>query len=259
MFEQDRVVVRLQQRVLQEQDIVACFLAGSYGRKQHDGYSDLDVGLVFRDESRREAAWQDRSHFARSVLPYISAKSFDAIHVRPYLHIALYANGAKVDFRYETQESLEPNPWDRDLQILKDQDGWCERFSASSAARSYPQPQISTAELEKIDSRFWVMFWDALRLLLRGDHDKPFTIYMELLHFSLPPLLGVLPREHAARQRLLIADFTKDTRRTARHLSELLQAYIDARSAVVERLNLAFSPDAQFESFIRGLVLRSIH
>lgn len=32
MFEQDRVLVRLQQRVMSEGDIVACFLAGSYGR-----------------------------------------------------------------------------------------------------------------------------------------------------------------------------------------------------------------------------------
>ena len=78
MFEQDRVIVRLQQRVLGEAAILTCFLAGSYGRRTADAYSDLDVVLVFAGEEERAAAFERRQEFAQSVLPYVPARSFDA-------------------------------------------------------------------------------------------------------------------------------------------------------------------------------------
>lgn len=258
MFEQDRVVVRLQQRVLGEPGVTACFLSGSYGRRSQDSYSDLDVALVFDNEASRSAAWQQRTRFVQSILPYVPAKSFDAVHVRSFFHIALYSNGAKVDYRYETQETLTPNAWDRDIRILKDRDGWCAKFQAASAQASSAQPYLSAAELSELDDRFWVMFWDVVRLLLRGDNDKPFTVYLELLHFTLPPLLRTLPAEDPARSDLLKAEFGPDTRATAQQMISLLQGYLTARSAVVRRFNLAFEPNSQFESAIERLVQRSV-
>ena len=57
MFEQDRVLVRLQQRVISEGDIVACFLAGSYGRRETDRNAEHDD----RDPDRhRELVSEDR-------------------------------------------------------------------------------------------------------------------------------------------------------------------------------------------------------
>jgi hypothetical protein len=131
-------------------------------------------------------------------MQYVPAKSFDAAHVRPYFHIALYSNGTKADYRYELQAELQPNPWDRDIRILKDRDGWAEQYQAASGRALLPQPRLTAAELTALDERFWIMLWDTYRLLRRGDADKPFTIYLELLHFSLPPLLHVLPPEDPA-------------------------------------------------------------
>ena len=257
MFEQDRVIVRLQQRVLAERDIEVCFLSGSYGRRRHDAYSDLDVALVFAGEAEREAAWRDRRDFVQSVLPYVPAKSFDADHVRPYFHIALYSNGAKVDYRYETRASLQPNFWDKDIHVLKDSnDGWVQHYQADSARAPLLQPPLTSQELKQLDDRFWVMFMDVFRLLLRGDHDKPFTVYLELLHFTLPPLLRVLPPEEPARRALLEAHFNGDTRATRRHMGQLLQAYVTARAAVIRRLDLAFMPNSAFERQIQQLVQR---
>jgi hypothetical protein len=257
VFEQERVIVRLQQRVLSEADILVCFLAGSHGRQRDDGYSDLDVALVFADEASRANAWDNRREFVRSVTPYVPAKSFDAAHVRPYFHIALYSNGAKVDYRFETIDALSPNPWDRDIRILKDHQGWAEGFQAASQQAITPQPHLSADELAALDERFWVMFWDVFRLLLRGDHDKPFTIYLELLHFTLPPLLHVLPPEEPARQALLQATFGPDTKQTAVYLRNLLTAYLAARTAVIRHLQLDFQPDNRFESDIQRLVERN--
>ena len=258
MFEQERVIVRLQQRVLTESDVLVCFLAGSYGRRTDDAYSDLDVALVFADDSRRESAWRQRREFVKSVTPYVPCKSFDAAHVRPFFHIALYSNGAKVDYRYETKEGLQPNPWDRDLRILKDDaEGWGASYQARCAQTVLTRPQITAAELASLDERFWVMFWDVYRQVLRGDFDKPFTVYLELLHFSLPPLLRVLPPEDPAYKGLLAAFYAQDMKATAVHLRQLLDAYLAARTAVVRRLNLAFMPDSAFENQLKRLVERT--
>ncbi len=256
MFEQERMLMRLQQRVNGERPILACFLSGSYGRRREDAYSDMDVALVFGSESERDAAWRQRVDFAQSVMPYVAVKSFDAEHIRPFFHIALYSNGSKVDYRFETQASLQPNPWDRDIRILKDSEEWAEQFQQASQRLALPQPHLTAAELTALDQRFWVMFWDVLRLLLRGDYQKPFPIYLELLHLTLPPLLRVLPPEDPAHQALLQASFGRDTKATTRHMGQLLEAYLAARTAVSQRLQLNFVPDHTFENNIKNLLIK---
>ena len=258
MFEQDRVLVRLQQKVMGERNLLACFLSGSYGRSQADDYSDLDVALVFVDEPSRDSAWESRFDFVRSVTPYVPAKSFDAGHVRPYFHIALYSNGTKADYRFETEESLQPNPWDRDLRILKDTNHWAEQYQTACTGIMSSQPRISAAELKTLDERFWIMYWDVLRQVLRGNSDKPFAIYLQLLHFTLPPLLEILPPEDPTRQPLQVALFNPNTKTTAVHLKELLSAYISARTAVGRRLHLDFQPDTRFETAIQKVVTSKI-
>ncbi|MCI0395842.1 MAG: nucleotidyltransferase domain-containing protein [Chloroflexi bacterium] len=256
MFEQDRVLVRLQQYVLREDEILVCFLAGSYGRGAQDPFSDLDVIFVYQDDARRETAYARRRDIVQAVLPYVPAYSFDAAHVRPYFHIALYSNGAKVDYRFETLQSLEPSPWQWELRLLKDTNGWGQQFQAASASQpaAAPQPTITTAELTALDSRLWVMFMDIYRQLLRGDHDKPFPIYLQILYFTLPELLGLLPAEDPAHQALLQASYSHDTQATLTHLRRLFDAYLDARAAVIRRHNLAFTPDRAFEFAIQKII-----
>lgn len=258
MFEQERVIGRLQRRVLAEPAIRVCFLAGSYGQRTADDFSDLDVVLVFADAAARQTAWQERRDFAQSIMPYVAVKSFDADHVRPFFHVALFSNGCKVDLRYETLEGLAPEPWHAQIRVLKESGDWAERHRAASAVQPLPQPRLTTAQLNALDDRFWVMFWDVLRLLKRGDVDKPFTVYLELLHFTVPPLLRVLPAGDPARRNLLEATFGRDPQATLRHLNGLLAAYLAARSAVVARHNLAFTPNRPFERELQRLVQRLI-
>ncbi|MEZ4646152.1 MAG: hypothetical protein R3E31_26100 [Chloroflexota bacterium] len=258
MFEQDRMLLRLQQRVLNDAAIAVCFLSGSYGRREADAYADLDVALVFSTTAARELAWQNRRAFVQSVLPYVPMKSFDAVHIRPYFHIALYSSGTKVDFRYETQDTLQPNPWDRDLRLLKDTENWGAAYQALCAQTMMPRPLMDKAELAALDERFWVMYWDVLRVLLRGDQQKPFTVYLELLHFTLPALLRVLPSGDPARRALLEASYMSDTKATAQHMKRLLSAYLAARTAVIRLFSLDFTPDRSFEEQIQRLVDRHV-
>lgn len=249
MFEQDRVLLRLQQRVLSDKDVLVCFLTGSYGQDKQDPFSDLDVVMVFASAETRDLAYQVRREFVRSVLPYVPACSFDATHVRPYFHIALYSNGAKVDYRYETKESLEPNVRDREIRLLKDSDGWGERFQRSTAQLSGNQrlAAITAAEMAAIDERFWIMFMDVYRQVLRGDYEKPFPVYLQLLTFTLPKFLNLLPAEEPARQGLIGAAYRRNPEATAEHLRELLRAYLAARKAIIRRHRLSYEPDAALE------------
>lgn len=249
--ELDRVYLRLQQRVASEAMIVACFVSGSVGKRTHDAYSDLDIALVFRDAYSRDQAYRERRAFVQSILPYVAAKSFDGEHVRPHFHIALYSNGVKADFRYETLD-LEPNPWDKEIRIVKDTAGWAERFQTASAALTLPRVTITDQALTDLDNRFWVMFWDITRLIKRGDTDKPFPIYLQLLHFTLPQILPLLPPEHPAHQGLLQVSYGRDPKTTLAHLRQLLDAYLKARDAIVQRHHLLFSPNRAFESEIQS-------
>jgi hypothetical protein len=214
------------------------------------------VALVFADETGREAAWVRRRDFVRSVLPYVPARSFDASHVRPYFHVALYGNGAKVDYRFEAQNVLQPNPRDGEIRILKDTAGWGEALQKASARMVPTQPRIEAAELERLDNRFWVMFMDVYRQLWRGDSDKPFAVYLELLHFTLPPLLHALPEEDPAYQGLTHAFYSRETGATLNQMDRLLDAYLAARSAVIRRHNVGYIPDTSFERSLRRLIMR---
>jgi hypothetical protein len=187
MFEQDRFIVRLQQSVMRESDIEICFLTGAHGRRTEDAYSDLDVVFVFPDTATRDSAWERRRDFTRSILPYVPARSFDADHLRPHLHVALYGNGAKVDYRYEARDEIAPQPEDRELRILKDSDNWAENYQAASARIIPTQPRMEAAELERIDARFWGLFWDVFRQLLRGDARTPFRCSPSPCHPSSAP------------------------------------------------------------------------
>lgn len=255
MFEQDRVLVRLQQRVLSEEEILVCFLTGSYGRGIQDSYSDLDVTLVFAEEDSRASYFEGRHNFAQSVLPYVPAKSFDATHIRPFFHIALYANGAKVDYLYETKTTLQPTPWVREIRILKDKDGWGQKFLDLSAQQpaAIPRPTISVQALKELDDRFWVMFMDIHRQLRRGDYDKPYGIYLQLLYFTVPELLDLLPEDIRARQGLIQSDYSHDPKANLQHFRELLVAYLEVRDAVVRHHQLNFTPDQNFEREILKL------
>lgn len=254
MFEQDRFIVRLQQSVVRAADVESCFLAGSYGRRTEDAYSDLDVVLVFADEAARDAAWAERRTFAQAVLPYVPARSFDA---GPYLHSALYSNGARVDYRYLARENLGPDPAYREIRILKDNAGWAEGYQAQSARVLPVQERMEAATLEQIDNRFWVTFFEVYRLLLRGDADRPFVVYVGLLADTLPPLLEALPPEDPAYQGLLHAYYDSgDVKATLKHLRRLLAAYLAARSAVIRRHTVGFVPDSSFERGVQRLLER---
>lgn len=254
LFEQDRFLVRLQQRVMSDRDIAACFLSGSYGRRQEDSYSDLDIGLVFESNAAREEAWQRRRNFVNSILNYVPVKSFDAAHIRPYFHVALYSTGTKADFRFETSESLLPNPFDKDLRIIKDRNGQLEPLQAESTRQSVSIPRMTAESLRTIDERFWVMYWDTLRLVLRGDFDKPFTIYVELLHFTLPPLIAHFSSGTPTRNALQTAYFDNASKPLRQHLRQLLDAYLTARNQIVQTQHLDIQFDTKFEAAIQQLI-----
>lgn len=256
MFEQDRFIVRLQQRLIGESALVAGWLSGSYGRKQADAYSDIDICLVYPDDVTRAAAWEKRRAFTHSILAYVPARSFDAVHIRPFFHIVLFSNGAKADFRFESQVSLTPNPWDGDIHILKDTAQWAANFQQASARLPFPQARIDSEGLAALDEQFWVMFWDVYRQARRGKPAKAFVAYIHWLASILPTLLRLLPADDPAAQNLMDIRYNLEAEITRRHLYNLLMAYKQARAAIIHRQQLAYLPDLAFERQLERLLER---
>lgn len=254
MFEQERFIGRLQRYVLGVPQILVCFLYGSFGRRADDPYSDVDVCLVYAGEQERETAWAGRGEFVKAIMPYVAARSYDAAHLHPYLHIALYSSGTKADFRLETVDELRPAPEFHELRILKDTDRRAEGLQTASARLAPPQPHISPEEMEEVDSRFWVRYWNVFRLLLRDRPDMAFGHYLTLLHSTIGPLLEALPPEEPARQGLVQVTYNDDARASLDSLVELLDGYLDARAAVIGRQNMIFPIDKGFENEIRRLI-----
>ncbi len=254
MFEQERMIGRIQRRVLANPAVRVCFLSGSFGRQTADDFSDIDVALVYSDETARDWAWRDRETFVKEIMPYVPLKAFDGQFVRPFLYITLFSNGSKVDFRFETQETLQPNPWDAQIRLLKDNSGWGAEFQRACERLAFPQPRITVEELTALDNQFWVKYWNVLRLLARGDVERPFPIYLQLLDFTLPTLLRLLPPDDAARRGLLVVAYGRDPQDNRRRLADLLNAYLAARSVIIGRYNLHFFPNQGFESEIKRLV-----
>jgi hypothetical protein len=129
---------------------------------------------------------------------------------------------------------------------------------AARCAQTYaPAARITADEMSRLDQRFWIMFWDIYRLLLRGDIYKGYTIYLELLHFTLPTLLAILPPEDPGYQGLIVARYGPDAGSTLAHLRALLKAYEEARAAVIRRTNVGYMPNSAFEQAIKRLIDRS--
>lgn len=256
MFEQERVVGRLQRFVSTAPEIRACFLTGSFGRRAEDAYSDIDAVFAFVDEAARSAAWEKRRTLVQAIMPYVPLKSYEALERRPFLQIVLFANGSILEIRYETRDTLAPEPGDSQIRVLKDEEGWLPSFAARSASVGLSQPALSSAELQAIDDRFWITFWDVLRQIARGDMEKPFPGYLALLHSTLPPLLAALPVADPARAALVQADYSLDGGATASHLAGLLRAYLTARTAVTARHHLQPVANEPFEREIQRLLDR---
>lgn len=250
MYEQERFIVRLRQRLLAEPAIVAAWLSGSFGRDAADGFSALDVTLLYADDRARDDAWRNRADFCHSILAYVPARSVDDQDIA-HCHITLFANGALVRFHFAGQTSLAPTVRDQQIKILKDSaDKRAANHAAQSAHAAALRQTPTVSQLRLIDDHFWVGFWDVYRQLRRGVAERPFAAYLTLLAETLPPLLEWLPVEDAAHQRLIDVHYSRDARQTLADLRRLLEAYLAARQSVISRYQLDYRPDSSFETQI---------
>ena len=88
---------------------------------------------------------------------------------------------------------------------------------------------------------------DVYRQILRGDYNRPFPIYLQLMNFTLPEMLRLLPVEDQARDALIGSAYHHDTAVTAGHLRGLLDAYLSARQSILRRHRLHYEPNTALE------------
>ncbi len=247
MYEQDRFIVRLRQQINSNPAIVAAWLGGSYGRNQPDPFSDLDITLVFADSDARDRAWAQRASFCKNILAYVAAKSQDHPQYE-HRHNVLYANGTLADVGFFAAPDLQPRHQDGDIKILKDSaDSLAATQQMRSAALGARRIVVNSADLQTLDDSFWIQFWDVYRVVRRGDTEKPFIGYVQLLADTLPKLTAWLLPNSPERQQLIHLQYTLDPNSTRSHLQALITAYRAARSAVIKQNMLDFQVDGAFE------------
>ena len=138
---------------------IGAWVSGSVARGDADEYSDLDIGVCFRDEAALAAAWSHRWEWP--IAPWFHR--FDADHVRPHFVIYLFEPAVKADIALYGRGDLPPPEggpyrvaWD-DEAVLAD---WATRPAERVADWSQAVHE---------DERFWAWTYYCVRHVERGE------------------------------------------------------------------------------------------
>ena len=152
-----------------DEPAVGAWVAGSLARGDCDEYSDLDVGICFRDEGARAAAWSHRWDWP--IAPWFHR--FDADHVRPYFVIYLFdaavADGppVKADIALYLPHDLPP-PEGGPYRVAWDDTGTglLGDWASNSSVERVVDVDLAVHE----DERFWAWTFYCLRHVERGEY-----------------------------------------------------------------------------------------
>jgi Nucleotidyltransferase domain len=155
-----RVLKALLEFFEKDPDAVGAWVSGSIARGNADAYSDIDVGVCFRDDAARKAMWSHRWEWP--IAPWFHR--FDADHVRPYFVIYFFEPAVKADIALYVDEELPP-PEGGPYRIGWDRLG---HLSAWAARQSDRNADWTLAVHE--DERFWAWTYYCLRHVDRGEY-----------------------------------------------------------------------------------------
>ena len=145
---------------------IGAWVAGSVARGDTDEYSDLDVGICFRDEPSRTAAWSHRWDWL--IAPWFHR--FDADHVRPYFVIYLFegeepgGTPVKADLALYLEEELPP-PEGGPYRVAWDDEGLLSEWATRTGDR-----HADWALAPHEDERFWAWTFYCLQHVRRGEY-----------------------------------------------------------------------------------------
>ena len=149
-----------------DEPAIGAWVAGSVARGDTDAYSDLDVGICFRDEPSRVAAWSHRWDWP--IAPWFHR--FDADHVRPYFVIYLFdaadrdGTPVKADLALYLENELPP-PEGGPYRVAWDDAGLLRDWAARTADR-----HADWALAPHEDERFWAWTFYCLQHVQRGEY-----------------------------------------------------------------------------------------
>jgi predicted nucleotidyltransferase len=145
---------------------LGAWVSGSIARGDADEYSDLDIGICFRDEGARTAAWTQRWDWP--IAPWFHR--FDADHVRPYFVIYLFepkeldGTPVKADIALYLADELPP-PEGGPYLVAWDDAGRLGEWAVRTADREADW-ELAVHE----DERFWAWTYYCLQHVRRGEY-----------------------------------------------------------------------------------------
>lgn len=147
--------------LLHDQHIEAYFYGGSIGNGNTDLYSDIDLRIVVNPDK-----WEDFI-LNKKIRPgkWGNVLFYEDFPGASYT-IAHYDSLIKADVFYYRKENISPSVWLKNIQIVRDDNGFMTAIKNESDKLSY---KISKPEFEFWRTKFFAYFHEAYRRMMRGE------------------------------------------------------------------------------------------
>ncbi len=172
-----RVMNAILDRFINNKSVSGVFVSGSVARDSMDEFSDIDIGICYKNEKERLKDWEVRCDW--NILPWFHR--FDADHIKPFFVIYFFEPWVKADINLYTKKDLPP-PEGGIYKIIRDDEGDLKVWIENQKTWSPPKPDWSQAAHE--DERFWA--WN----LYLSAHIKRGELYGAAREF--PQIAGIM-------------------------------------------------------------------
>jgi predicted nucleotidyltransferase len=259
-----RTTRRFVERVLPRPEVAAAFLHGSVASNDADPHSDLDLVIVVRDVSMREALHARARELMQELGHVLVCRRASA---NPYVQLGVLEGPLVVDVALMEWESLRPAPSYTSLVRLKDADGRLETLRRESRTA---QSGFDGDALAAISTHWWRCVFEAGKDLLRGDLLKVLEDLWVLCEFGIRPLARALeglpvggtrqgePRDTRNRAAEIVLSAGSTPTALARAVLHLHELFLSLREQV-QRVRPHSLPDnePELERVLRDLLRRA--
>ncbi|MGX1193436.1 hypothetical protein [Metabacillus sp. SLBN-84] len=157
----EELMAKIEQDLLLDDSVSGVFYGGSIGAGNTDLYSDIDLRIVVKDDVFEQYRQNKKNRAER----WGHVLFFEDFPQATY-SIAHFDCFIKVDSFYYKSSDLSPSVWLRDIEIVKDHEGFLEDLRSHSKPLRY---KASEAEFDIWRNKFFAYAHEAYRRCMRNE------------------------------------------------------------------------------------------
>jgi len=158
-----KLLEKIENDLLNDDNVVAVFYGGSIGNNNTDIFSDIDLRIVVKSDKISEYIKNKQAH----AKTWGNVLFFEELAPSSIYTVAHYDCFIKVDVFYFTLDNIQPSIWLKNIKIVKDTDGAMNDIQNQSKTIAY---KLSVDELEVWRSKFFAHLHEAYRRTLRKEY-----------------------------------------------------------------------------------------